>query len=63
MTGICKRKPSMEDSSKSLREKHSIASVKIKIAHQGHGKSQTSLPPTLRWVVIKQILKKKKKNL
>jgi hypothetical protein len=37
------RKFKMEDSSISLGEKHVTASVKIKIAHQGHGKAQDVL--------------------
>jgi hypothetical protein len=37
--GDMKRKPKMEDSSKSLRE-HLTAPIKNKRAHQGHGMSQ-----------------------
>jgi hypothetical protein len=37
--GDMQRKPKMEDSSLSPREKYLTASVKIKIAHEGHGMS------------------------
>jgi hypothetical protein len=41
--GNMKRKHKMEDSSRSLREKHLKTPVKIKFAHHDHGISQDKL--------------------
>jgi hypothetical protein len=51
--GDMQRKLKMEGSSRSLREKHLTAPVRIKVVYQGHGLSQDVFEsPTLRWVDI-----------
>jgi hypothetical protein len=47
--GDMQRKPKMGDSSRFLREKHLQTPVRVKIVHQGHGRSEDGFEsPTLR---------------